>query len=118
LEESDEPSLLREIAPENITSLDVAIAAGKGDKIAKEVFEFTGSLLGEACSDFAAFSSPEAFVFFGGLVNAGELLMAPLRRAYEENVLKIYRGKAKLLASSLKGADAAVLGASALGWNA
>jgi glucokinase len=117
LTNSGEQSLLREIAPENITSLDVAIAAGKGDKIAKAVFEYTGTLLGEACADFATFSSPEAFIFFGGLVNAGELIMEPIRRAYDEHVLKIFRGKAKLLVSQLNGADAAVLGASALGWN-
>ena len=34
LSKTDEPSLLREINPDNITSLDVSIAAGKGDKIA------------------------------------------------------------------------------------
>ena len=67
LEKSDEPSLLREMNPEDITSYDVSVAAGKGDKLALRVYEFTGKMLGEACADFAAFSSPEAFVFFGGL---------------------------------------------------
>lgn len=51
-------SLLREYNPEDITSLEVSIAAGKGDALAKEIYEFTGSLLGEACADFAAFASP------------------------------------------------------------
>ena len=32
--------------------------------LALRVYEFTGKMLGEACADFAAFSSPEAFVFF------------------------------------------------------
>lgn len=113
---SNRPSLLREMNPDDITSLDVSIAAGKGDELAKEVFEFTGKMLGEACADFAAFSSPEAFIFFGGLVKAGDLIMEPIKRAYEENVLKIYRGKAKMLVSQLDDAKAAVLGASALGW--
>ena len=70
-----QPSLLRELDPEKITSLDVAIAAGKGDKLANEIYEFTGRLLGEACADFAAFSSPEAFIFFGGMTKAGDLIM-------------------------------------------
>lgn len=116
LAKTDEPSLLRNLKPEDITSLDVSLAANKGDKIALEVYAFTGEMLGEACADFAAFSSPEAFVFFGGLTKAGEYLMKPLRKAYDENVLNIYRGKAKLLVSSLNGSEAAVLGASALGW--
>ena len=110
-------SLLRELNPEDITSLDVAIAAGKGDELAKEIFEFTGSLLGEACANFAAFSSPEAFIFFGGLTKAGDLLMKPIIESYQKNVLNIYKGKAKFLVSGLDGSSAAVLGASAVGWD-
>ena len=116
LVKTERPSLLREMDPEKITSLDVSIAAGKGDELAKEIYEFTGHMLGEACADFAAFSSPEAFIFFGGMVKAGELIMKPIREAYEEHVLKIFRGKAKFLVSGLDGASAAVLGASAVGW--
>ncbi|MBR2234748.1 MAG: ROK family protein [Prevotella sp.] len=116
LAKTERPSLLREMDPEKITSLDVSIAAGKGDELAKEIYEFTGHMLGEACADFAAFSSPEAFIFFGGMVKAGELIMKPIRESYDEHVLKIFRGKAKFLVSGLDGASAAVLGASAVGW--
>ncbi|MBO4810451.1 MAG: ROK family protein [Prevotella sp.] len=116
LAKTERPSLLREMDPEKITSLDVSIAAGKGDELAKEIYEFTGHMLGEACADFAAFSSPEAFIFFGGMVKAGELIMKPIREAYDQHVLKIFRGKAKFLVSGLDGASAAVLGASAVGW--
>ena len=116
LEESTEPSLLREMNPEDITSLDVSIAAGKGDKLANEVFLFTGKMLGEACADFATFCSPEAFVFFGGLTKAGDLLMKPIVEAYNNHVFKIFKGKAQFLVSALDGSSAAVLGASAIGW--
>ena len=116
LDTTDEPSLLRELNPEEITSLDVSIAAGKGDELAKRIFEFTGKMLGEACADFAAFSSPEAFIFFGGLTKAGSLIMDPIKRSYDEHVLKVFKGKAKFLISGLDGSSAAVLGASAIGW--
>lgn len=116
LEESTEPSLLREMNPEDITSLDVSIAADKGDKLANEVFLFTGKMLGEACADFATFCSPEAFVFFGGLTKAGDLLMKPVVEAYNNHVFKIFKGKAQFLVSALDGSSAAVLGASAIGW--
>ena len=107
LAKTDRPSLLREMNPEDITSLDVSIAAGKGDELAKEIYEFTGKMLGEACADFAAFSSPEAFIFFGGMVKAGDLIMEPIKRAYNENVLQIFRNKAQFLVSGLDGASAA-----------
>ena len=116
LQTTEEPSLLRELKPEEITSLDVSIAAGRGDILAKRVYEFTGKMLGEACADFAAFASPEAFIFFGGLTKAGSLLMDPIRRGYEESVMPVFKGKAMFLISSLEGASAAVLGASGIRW--
>ena len=118
LDNSEEPSLLREMKPEDITSLEVSKAAAKGDALALRVYEFTGKMLGEACADFATFCSPEAFVFFGGLTKAGDLLMKPLLKSYTESVMGIFRGKAKFLISSLDGAGAAVLGASAIAKNA
>ena len=116
LDKTSRPSLLRDIKPEDITSLDVSIAASKGDELAKEIYEFTGKMLGEACADFATFCSPEAFIFFGGMIKAGDLIMDPIRRAYDEHVMSVYKGKAQFLVSGLDGASAAVLGASAIGW--
>lgn len=116
LQTTTRPSLLRNMNAEDITSLDVSIAAEKGDELALEIYNFTGKMLGEACADFAAFSSPEAFIFFGGMTKAGELIMKPIREAYEAHVMKPFRGKAQFLISALDGASAAVLGASAIGW--
>lgn len=117
LASTEEPSLLRELDPETITSLDVSIAAGKGDELAKRIFDYTGELLGEACANFAVFSSPEAFIFFGGLTKAGSLIMDPIKVGYEKHVMNIFKGKAKFLVSGLDGSSAAVLGASAIGWD-
>ena len=113
---TDRPSLLRQKPLDQIESLDVSIAASQGDQLALDIFRFTGTLLGQACADFAAFSSPEAFIFFGGLCRAGELIMQPIREAYERSVMPIYRGKAQFLVSPLMDTNAAVLGASALVW--
>ena len=89
-----------------------------GDKLAKEIFDYTGTILGEAMADMMVFSSPEAFILFGGLAKSGDLLMKPLLAAMDKNMLPVFKGKAKVLLSELKEADAAVLGASALGWEA
>lgn len=118
LEQSKEPSLLRAITDRPIESKDVYDAAVKGDKIALDIFEFTGKLLGEALADFVAFSAPEAIILFGGLTKSGEYIMKPVREALDNTVLRIWKGKVKVLVSELKDSDAAVLGASALGWEA
>lgn len=118
LEIRTEPSLLRNIPVEEITSKDVYDAAIKGDQLAKDIFDYTGTLLGEAFADMVVFSSPEAFILFGGLSKSGDLLLKPLREAMDRNTMSIFRGKAKIILSELKEADAAVLGASALGWEA
>ena len=114
LEHSNEPSILRDV--ENITSKDVYDAAKEGDKIALSIFEYTGRLLGTAFSDFIAFSAPEAIVLFGGLARSKEFLYEPMLKAMNDNVLKIWKDKVKIVFSSLKESDAAILGASALAW--
>ena len=112
----DESSLLRVIPLDDITSKDVYDAAMSGDKIAKDVFEFTGQILGEAFADFIKFSSPEAIILFGGLAKSGKLLTAPIEKAMEKNLMPVFKNKVKVIHSELKEADAAVLGASALAW--
>lgn len=116
LEESTEPTSLRDIPREELSSYEVYKAAMAGDAMAKEVFRQTGRRIGVACANIATFLSPEAFIFFGGLAQAGDLLFHPMEEAYNENVLSLYKGKAKFLKSGLDGAKAAVLGASAIAW--
>ena len=114
LQMSDEPTLLRGL--DNITSKDVYDAAKEGDEMAIRIFNYTGRLLGEALADFITFSAPEAIVLFGGLARSKEFLTEPILSAMNGNVLDIWKNKVKLVYSSLKEADAAILGASALAW--
>jgi glucokinase len=91
-------------------------AAEKGDKLAKEVFEFSGELLGEALADTVHHLSPEAIFLFGGPVAAGEYIFKPTKESMERHLLPIFRNKVKILPSSLKIGSAAISGASALVW--
>lgn len=117
LEESPEATSVRDIATDKLTSYEVYKAAMAGDAMAQEVFKQTGRRIGIACANIATFLSPEAFIFFGGLAQAGELLLRPIEEAYNENVLSLYKGKARFLMSGLDGAKAAILGASAIAWD-
>lgn len=118
LEVRTDDSTLRSLPLDEITSKDVYDAALAGDKIAKEIFEYTGTILGQALADMVAFSSPQAIILFGGLAKSGDLLLKPLKDAFEKSLFPIYRGKTQIILSELKESDAAVLGASALGWEA
>ncbi|HNZ61700.1 ROK family protein [Porphyromonadaceae sp. NP-X] len=116
LETTNQESILRNIPLSDITSKDVYDAAKEGDQVAIDIFNFTGKILGEAFADFVAFSSPEAIILFGGLSKAGEFILNPIVENMEKNLLKMWKGKIKILFSELKESDAAVLGASALAW--
>ncbi|MBS1621521.1 MAG: ROK family protein [Bacteroidetes bacterium] len=109
-------SLMRQYSREEINSKIVTECAQKGDKLANEVYLFTGQILGEALANFVMFSSPEAIILFGGVIKAGNLIMQPTKENMEKNLLPIYQNKIKLIFSELKEADAAILGASALVW--
>ncbi len=117
LGKSKEKSLLRNIPKEEIDSKKVYEAAIQGDKLALEIFEFTGKILGMALANFVMFSSPEAVVLFGGLTKAGDLILKPTREHMEANVIQVFQNRVKILISHLKESDAAILGASALVWD-
>ncbi|MEP7277227.1 MAG: ROK family protein [Bacteroidota bacterium] len=116
LEKSKEKSLLRKVSAADMDSKKVYEAAIAGDKLAKDVYEFTGRILGIALANAVMFSSPEAIVLFGGLTKAGDLILKPTREHMESNLIQIFQNKVKILISHLKESDAAILGASALVW--
>lgn len=118
LEIRKDPSILRNLQIEDITSKDVYDAAVAGDALAIEIFDFTGRILGDAFADMVAFSSPQAIILFGGLAKSGDVLLRPLKEEFEKALMPCFRGKTKIILSELKESDAAVLGASALGWEA
>jgi len=117
LENSDTPSLLRDVPKEELDSKKVYDAAMAGDQLAKDIFDFTGKVLGLALANFVMFSSPSAIVLFGGLTKAGDLILKPTRESMEANLIQVFQNKVKILISHLKESDAAILGASALAWD-
>jgi len=112
--ERRDPSALRKIPFDDMTSKMIAVAADKGDQIALAAFEQTAEMLAMAICNAAAFCSPEAIFLFGGLAQSGDLLLDPLNRFVDENIMGYYRRSFKILPSCLSEADAAILGASAL----
>ncbi|MDE6077415.1 MAG: ROK family protein, partial [Muribaculaceae bacterium] len=114
LDVSSEQSSLRNIPDDRLTAKLVCEAARQGDALAKEIYTYTGHCLGLAAAEFAAFTDPEAIILFGGVANAGDLLLEPMAEAFREHALHLYRDRVRFLISGLNGADAAILGAASL----
>jgi glucokinase len=114
--DSMQPSELRKYSFNELDAEIIHEAAKRGDTLAKRAFENTGRMLGFKLADVVAHTNPEAIFLFGGLALAGDLIFKPAKEYMEENLLSIYKGKVKLLASQLNAQNAAVLGASSLIW--
>ena len=110
----DYDGALRKVAPEELTSKMVGDAAKYGDPLAIKVFEKTGYLLGIAMANAVTFSGPEAVFLFGGPVKAGDVLLDPVRKSFEEHLCFIFKGSVEIRVSELPDNDAAILGAAAL----
>lgn len=110
-------SILHNLDPEKISSKDIYEAAVQGDSLAKEIFTYTGRILGRAMGDFVKFSSPQAIVLFGGLTKSREFFHDDMVKAMNDNLMQIWKGQIQILYSSLKESDAAILGASSMVWS-
>ncbi len=109
-------SPLRSIAFTDLTAKEIARLAEQGDAIALTAFDVTARILGRALADASAIFSPQAIILFGGLSQAGDLLLRPLKEYFEQHLMKHQKGKIRILVSGLPESDAAILGAAALIW--
>ncbi len=110
------PSALREISFNDLKAEEISRLARDGDPIAIEAFEVTGRYLGILLANATAIFDPQAVVLSGGLMNAGDVLMTPVRRSFEQYVLDRYKDSVQLLVSTLNDGEAAVLGAASVAW--
>ena len=116
LQKDSRESLLRKLDPGKISSKDIYDAAVQGDELAREIFVFTGRILGRALGDFVKFSSPQAIVLFGGLTKSREFFHDEMVKAMNDNLMQVWKNQIQILYSSLKESDAAILGASSMVW--
>lgn len=107
LAETDEDSVLRSLS--NITAKDVLDAFKAGDKVAIDIMEYVGDLLGGALSGFAAVVDPEAIVIGGGVSKAGQPLIDCIQKYYREYAFPSCKNIRMLIATL--GNDAGIYGA-------
>lgn len=116
LAEMKSDSVLRSYSFNELTSEIVYRAAVNGDMVAKEVFERTGKILGLALANAATVTFPQVIFLFGGLAKAGDMILEPTKRSFNENLLINYKGKIDIRFSELNNNNATILGASSLIW--
>lgn len=112
-----EPSVLRGISFDNLSTKMITEAALKNDPVALECFEYTGKILGTKLSDTVVHTDPEAIFIMGGLAQAGKLIIDPIKKHMEANLMPLFKGRVKVLPSELGNQTAPILGAGSLVWN-
>jgi glucokinase len=98
----------RELAGPLVTEL-----AHDGDETAIEVLGLIGTNLGVALASFVNIFNPEVIVIGGGVIGAGELLLAPARREVARRSLPPSRDEVRIVAAQF-GVEAGMVGAAAL----
>lgn len=73
-------------APDSITGPLVTTAARAGDKVARDAFDQVGRALGSALANVVQLLDPRLLVIGGGVIDAGELLLAPTRDSYRREL--------------------------------
>jgi glucokinase len=95
---------LNRITPELI-----AKAAKTGDEIAKDIYEQAGFYLGIAAANICTSVGPRRIIIGGGVSQAGELLLDPIRRTIRERVRIMPVEQVEVVLSQL-GDNAGVIG--------
>ena len=114
LEESDKPSLMRDV--EKLSPKIITEFCDQGDELAIEVYRRTGYVLGISMATVASQLDPEAIILAGGIHHAGKWLIDPAQASFDQHVFHNIRGKVKLLITTLDDRERDLLGASALAW--
>jgi glucokinase len=95
---------LNRITPELI-----AKAAETDDEIAKDIYEKAGFYIGIAAANICASIGPQRIIIGGGVAQAGELLLDPIRRTIKERVHIMPVEEVEVVLSKL-GDNAGVIG--------
>ncbi|MDD2412600.1 MAG: ROK family protein [Bacteroidales bacterium] len=117
LEKSNQKSAIRDLKFDKISSLDICMAAKKGDELALKAFDITADVLAISLANLTAVLSPEAIFLSGGLAKAENILFDPLLKYYNQYVLQLFKEKTQILPSKLLNKNTGLIGAAALALN-
>ena len=99
-----------------VTGLVVTAAALKGDHVAVRIMAEVGRRLGEGIAGLVNILDPDIVVVGGGVIEAGELILDPARRAFVDTVEAPEHRPEVPLVPAVMGNDAGAVGAADLAW--
>lgn len=99
--------------PMNLTAEQVVQAAREGDSLALSVLEEVAGYLAMAVANLISLLNPEMIVLGGGLMQAGDLILQPIRRRLQEWAQPVAAPQTRIELSQL-GEDAGLYGAACL----
>jgi glucokinase len=95
----------------------VARAAHEGDAEALEVFRQFGWWAALGIANLVNLLDPEVVVVGGGLIEAGEVVLAPIRQSFRELVLASEHRPEVPIVPAVLGGDAGAIGAALVGFD-
>ena len=110
-------TFLSNLPDKNVDGKEMDDAFDRGEERAREIYNYIGGILGIGLAQAATILSPEAFIFYGGISNAGDRLLKPALASMNENLLSQQKGKITLKLSGLPDGEAGILGATSLIWD-
>ncbi len=111
---SGKSTKFREMAGDGeITPYIVAKAAEAGDPVAKRIFTIIGEYVGMGLVSVINLLNPEKVIIGGGVAEAGDLLLEPIRKTVMERAMVVARESVEIVPAEL-GNSAGVIGASML----
>ncbi|GFP19934.1 glucokinase, partial [Candidatus Hakubella thermalkaliphila] len=96
-----------------ITPEDVAQEASQGDPVSRRIYEETGQWLGIGVASLINIFNPEMVIIGGGVANAGELLLEPVRREVQDRAMPVLRDSVSIVLAELR-EEAGVIGAASM----
>jgi glucokinase len=103
----------RELANPDITPYIVAEAAKQGDRVAQRIFAIAGEYIGTGLASIVNLLNPEKIIIGGGVAEAGDILLNPLKEALVKRAMPISGAAVEVVPAKL-GNKAGVIGASLL----
>ncbi|PGZ92340.1 MULTISPECIES: ROK family glucokinase [Bacillaceae] len=114
LQNTTKETVLKEMSNDSpITAKDVFEAYSNGDEVAEEIVNHVMRYLALVLAGVGNTLNPENIIIGGGVSNAGELLLKPLKKYFDEFAFTTVRDSTKLSIAKL-GNDAGAIGAAYL----